>query len=108
MLLNDPVFVEASRAFAEKILRQEGDAAAKVRWAWQQALSRNPTEEELVILQGVLNDQQERFASDPESAAAFVEIGEKAVPADLEVTELAAWTQVSRTILNAYETTSRN
>lgn len=108
VLLNDPVFVEASRVFAEKILRQEGDASAKVRWAWQQALSRNPTEEEVSILQGVLKDQQARFAADPEAAAAFVEIGEKAVPADLEVTELAAWTQVSRTILNAYETTSRN
>ena len=44
VLLNDPTYVEASRAFATRILKEGGsDAEARIRWAWRQALSRQPT-----------------------------------------------------------------
>jgi len=108
VLLNDPVFVEASRVFAQRILEQKGDPTAQVSWAWEEALSRQPTKTEVEILTGVLEEQHARYSADPEAAAALIEIGEWPVPENQDAAELAAWTQVARTILNAYETTSRN
>src|SRR6202035_1961194 len=41
VLLNDPVYVEASRAFAERVLREGGpDAPARLQFAFRQALQR--------------------------------------------------------------------
>lgn len=46
-LLNDPVFVEATRAFAELIQRSEGDVETKVTMAFRRAVARRPTEAEI-------------------------------------------------------------
>ena len=108
VLLNDPVFVEASRAFAAKIAKAEGDPAAKVRWAWNNAVSRAASEDELKILSSVYKDQQKRYTSDEAAAKELLGIGASEPPSDVPNAELAAWTQVARAILNAYETTARN
>ncbi|MCB1233923.1 MAG: PSD1 domain-containing protein [Verrucomicrobiae bacterium] len=108
VLLNDPVFVEAARVFAEKIARLPGDDAARIAVAWKTATGREPAAEESRVLTGLLVDQRARFQSDPEAARALVAIGESPAPTgDLDPGELAALTQVARAILNAYETTSR-
>jgi hypothetical protein len=40
--LNDPQFVEAARAFAERMLRATGERGARSRWAFLEATSREP------------------------------------------------------------------
>ncbi|MCB1078852.1 MAG: DUF1553 domain-containing protein, partial [Verrucomicrobiae bacterium] len=107
VLLNDPVFVEASRAFAERIASQPGDDATKLAWAWQSATGRAPTEAERAILASLLKEQQARYAKDAESAKQLLTVGESPTPPNFDPVVLAAWTQVSRTIFNAYETTAR-
>ena len=47
VMLNDPQFVEAARAFAERMLHRAGDDAAKLRWAFLEAVSRQPNPAEL-------------------------------------------------------------
>ena len=43
MLLNDPTFVEAARAFAARIIKEGGaDDGARIAWAWRQATAREP------------------------------------------------------------------
>ena len=55
VLLNDVQFVEASRAFAERILaRNDDDETQKLRWAFEECLSRPPTDEELSVLTNTL------------------------------------------------------
>ncbi len=108
VLLNDPVFVEASRAFAARIAQQSGDADAKMRWAWRNAVSRQPTEVELDVLRGVYSQQKAKFSEQVDSAELLIQTGDSPLPAEIDPAELAAWTQVARTIINAYETTSRN
>ncbi|MCB1064186.1 MAG: PSD1 domain-containing protein [Verrucomicrobiae bacterium] len=107
VLLNDPQFVEASRVFAQHIVSQPADDAGKVAWAWKKATGRQPSAEEQGILANLFTQQQARYASDPESAKALVATGQFPVPDAQDPIALAAWTQVARTILNAYETTSR-
>jgi hypothetical protein len=111
VLLNDPSYVEAARVFAEKILREGGPKAAfktKLAWAFARALSRPPTREEIRVLQGLWDRQRARYAKDPASARELIDVGDVPVPDDLPVSELAAWTSVSRAMLNLHETITRN
>jgi hypothetical protein len=107
VLLNDPVYVEASRVFAANTSRQPADDAGKLDWAWRHATGRAPTDAERDILTRLLQSQLARYTADPESAKLLLATGDSPAPADLDPATLAAWTQVARAILNAYETTSR-
>ncbi|WP_395142749.1 PSD1 and planctomycete cytochrome C domain-containing protein, partial [Armatimonas sp.] len=53
VLLNDPTYVEAARAFAAQVLQQPGEQ--RLTWAWQQALQRNPDATEQATLLALLN-----------------------------------------------------
>ncbi len=105
-LLNDPTYVEAARAFAARILTESnGDSdAERVAWAWRQAVSRNPNERERETLLGLLEGAREEYRGDPEAAESLGAVGLYTWPSELDVSELAAWTAVTRTILNLQET----
>jgi hypothetical protein len=84
-LLNDPIFVEASRAFAQNILISGGTSFdARIEWAFQRALNRAPAPEEKKILETLY--------------ARNVKRGD----------EVSAMSEVARTILNLHETITRN
>jgi hypothetical protein len=103
-LLNDPIFVEAARVFAERIVLEGGETPdERIRWAWREALSREPIPEEHEILAGLYAKHLAQFEANPASAAAFVAIGEKPAPAGVDLVQLAAWSSVSRTIMNTHE-----
>ena len=55
----------------------------------------------------LLSQQRKRYQEDEEAALALVKTGQKKYNTNLPVSELAAWTSVSRTLLNMYETTAR-
>lgn len=105
-LLNDPTYVEAARAFAARILSETNgsDDEDRVRWAWHEALSRKPTQTESATLVSLLQSAREEYGKDRESAEELGTVGEYSWPADIDISELAAWTAVSRTILNLQET----
>ena len=109
VLLNDPTFVEASRAFAERILKEskakaDGD---RIKWAFNQILNRAPSKKEAGLLGNFLKKQTQRYKEDPAAAKEFVSTGNSPFATDVDVSVLAAWTSVSRTILNLYESTAR-
>ena len=109
MLLNDPIYVEAARAFAARIVREGGGSDdERVAWAWRQALQRPPRVEELEIVLPVLRRQRADYARDPDAAAALVKVGLAPAPDGVVATELAAWTHVARILLNLHETITRN
>jgi len=109
VLLNDPIYVEAARVFAENILKRGGQTLdAQINWAFERALSRKPTlpeRRELVLLHA---KSLARFQRDPSSARDFVSAGDAPVAKDVNAVRLAAMMTVSRTILNLHETITRN
>ena len=108
-LLNDPTYVEAARAFAACILREcSGDAAARIAWAFRQALGRDPRADESATISALLAKHSATYASDPEAAAALLKTGIAPLPKDVNPSELAAWTSVTRVILNLHETITRS
>jgi hypothetical protein len=110
VLLNDPVFVEASRVFAQNTLRGAGgkEAEARVRWAFRRALGRMPNAEEEGILVGLYREAMQRFDADPAAAKVFASAGEAPALAGTNPVELAATMTVTRAILNLHETITRN
>ncbi len=107
VLMNDPVFVEAARAFAQRILTHGGsDDAQRLRYAWRTALSRSASESETAILGKTLATQLATYAADKSAAAALVKVGDLAKPPGLDDSQLAAWTAVANVLLNLNETIS--
>ena len=107
-LLNDPTFVEAARVFAEHVLQCGGtNPQARLDWAFERALSRSPHDNESTVLLGLLDKQLAEYRADPKSADALVHVGEHPLAKGLDVPELAAWTSVTRAILNLHETINR-
>jgi hypothetical protein len=108
VLLNDPEFVEAARAFAARTLVYGGaDDAAKAAWAFTRATSRVPKPEEARILLDLLVKQRAEYAANPASATRLLAVGDTPNPAGANAAELAAWTNVCRAILNLHETITR-
>jgi hypothetical protein len=108
-LMNDPTYVEAARVFAEHIVREGGqNTNARIRWAFVRTLSREPSAKEISILQNLFEKHQNEFAADKASAEKLIASGEAPLARDLDAAELAAWTSVSRALLNLQETITRN
>jgi hypothetical protein len=106
--LNDPQFVEASRALAERMLSQRGEAAARLRWGFIETTSREPKAAELAILERALVRERARYAANPSAAEAYLKIGESPRTTAVKPVEHAAWAQVAATLLNLSETFTRN
>lgn len=100
VLLNDPQFVEASRAFASRILREcAQDKRQRLEYAFKLATARVPSTDEVKTLEEVLDAQMRAF--EEQSA------GKKLASADPSP-EIAAWTSVASMILNLDETVTKN
>jgi cytochrome c553 len=102
-LLNDPVFLEAAQGLALKTLSVGKDADQRLRYAFQTALGRLPSDKEQVRLKQYLQQQTQLAQADPVSAA-------KMMPLHLQNVngaEAAAWVGVSRVLLNLDEFITR-
>jgi hypothetical protein len=108
-LLNDPTYVEASRVFAARILKEaDSKPEARLRWAWRQALARSPRKDELATASDLLTKHLGEYRADPKATDSVLHAGLAPVPEGLDPAELAAWTSVARVILNLHETITRN
>lgn len=107
VLLNDPQFVEAARAFAQRILHRQGTDRERLEWAFREAVSRSPRPAELVVLQRALARERAAFAVDPAGAVHLLATGESPRDAQLPPQEHAAWAQVASLLLNLSETVTR-
>ncbi len=104
MLMNDPQFVEAARALAERIMKEGGlTNRDRLAFAFELATARQPDIEETAILEKTFKNHLHRFKSDPESATKLIKLGESKVDDSIEITKLAAWTMIANLILNLDE-----
>jgi hypothetical protein len=109
VLLNDPTYVEASRALAERVLKEgTGSPRERIDWAFRQALSRGATEAEKDVLEPLFQKHAKEYHADKAAAEKVLAVGFKPAPKDLDAADLAAWTSVARVILNLHESITRN
>ncbi len=109
VLLNDPSYVEAARAFAELIVRHGGSTPRdRLNFAFRRAVSRDIKPAEAEVLERLLQSHLDEYKSDATAANELLSVGSKPVSNDLDKPELAAWTSIARTILNLHEVITRN
>jgi hypothetical protein len=107
-LLNDPTYVEAARALAERTLREGGaDDGRRIAYAFKLATARTPTGKEVGILRRLLNEQRATYQRDAGAAAKLLAVGESPRDRGLDPAQVAAWTTVASTILNLDETITK-
>jgi len=107
-LLNDPTYVEAARAFGARIIEVGINSdPERLDFAFQQAFSRSPLEQERELLLEFLERQRTEFRGNPEGARQLLSVGIWEGPANLDEVELAAWTSVARGLFNKHEFVTR-
>ena len=111
VLMNDPTFVEASRALAERVLKESGESPeARAESMFRLVLARRPAAEERDVLLEVWRQFHQRYLANPEDAAKLTTVGESASSvssASNDKADLAAWTAVAATVLNLDEAVTK-
>ncbi|PSL23816.1 DUF1553 domain-containing protein [Dyadobacter jiangsuensis] len=104
VLLNDPQYVEAARALAEKVLhtcKTGGQDATAL--AFRLITGRKPDNTEQRILRAFYTDELKRFRAKPAQALEYLRTGERKWDATLQPEEIAALATVSSSIMNTDE-----
>ncbi|MDP6719207.1 MAG: DUF1553 domain-containing protein, partial [Pirellulaceae bacterium] len=108
-LMNDEQFVEASRAFAQRAMKEGGKTdEQRAAYAFRLALTRKPTEAELAVLLDVYRANLAKYRSDTGAATKLINIGDSKPDEKLDPSQLAAWTMIGNLILNLDETMTKS
>jgi hypothetical protein len=108
-LMNDPQIVEASRAFAQRMMTEGGkDAESRLAYGFSLATSRKIAKDESKVLLEVFKQQLADYQKDKDAAEKLLGLGSFKARPELDHAELAAWTMVANTILNLDETITKN
>lgn len=108
VLLNDPEFVEAARAFAQKALQEGGRTdEQRLEWMFERAVSRLPADEERRTLLQLLQRHRQHYGQNVAAARQLLQVGDHPPLASVSPQETAAWTSVGRVLLNLHETITR-
>jgi len=109
--LNETEFVECAQALAKKVLAEGGRTDAdRVTYAFRSALSRQPSADEKAELLALLEKERRRIAEgwvNPLQLAGGKDEKPAGLPAGATPTQLAAYTVVSRVLLNLDETITK-
>jgi hypothetical protein len=107
-LLNDPTFVEAARVLAMRVLAASLSAdGQRIDWIYERGFSRPARANEKESLLTFLAEQREHCRENPEEDEKLMHIGIAPCKSGSEPSELAAWTEVCRVVLNLHETITK-
>lgn len=108
VILNDPLMLESSRVFAERLTQRGGDAHDQISTAFRAILCRQARESEMSILAKYYDDELARFQKDPQKAVHAIEVGEYKLVEGEDSVKVAALMQVIHTMYNMEETIMKN
>ena len=104
MLMNDPQFFEAARAFAERTVKEGGETPQeRIAYLFEAATARLPKPREEALLLETFQAHHQELAANPEAAKELITIGESTPDETLDAVEVAAWTMIANLILNLDE-----
>ncbi|MFM8263761.1 MAG: DUF1553 domain-containing protein [Pirellula sp.] len=108
VLLNDPTYIEAARAFASDVLKvAQGDEIARLNYAYRKALARQIRPEEIPAMRELLELARKEFSEDAKRVDAFLSVGTVGVSGEIPKLDLAVWTVACSAILNLDETITK-
>ena len=107
-LMNDPVYVEAARALAARIMTEKpADLEQQIHHAWKLVLGRSPEAKEVEQLRRAYQEELAYYSENRKEANQLIHIGASEPPVALDICELAAWTVVGNILLNLDETITK-
>jgi mono/diheme cytochrome c family protein len=99
--LNDPVYVEAARALAHRIIKEGGATPeARADYALRLCLCRPALPEQVSRIVELFKTEHEHYGKDSAAALALATETPAALPKGMDAAELAAWTVVANVLLN--------
>jgi hypothetical protein len=108
VMMNDPTYVEASRALAQRTILEGGkDEKSRVEYAFRLATARKPSGKEVGVLRQLLQGRFDEFRTNRNAAMKLLSVGESPRDKRVDAAELAAWTTVASAILNLDETITK-
>jgi hypothetical protein len=110
VLMNDPTYVEAARALAQRVLREAGASdAQRVQYAFRLLTARAPDVDEQTRLVQALAAYRARYAAAPQAARALIAVGQSPPGSDSsdQDVELAAMAAVAGALMNLDEVVTR-
>ncbi len=108
VLLNDVQYVEAARAFAERIVTHSDQDHDRLQWAFEECLSRPPSPAEFAVLARALERDRLHYSGDEAAALDYLAAGESPRNEQIPPVEHAAWSQVAALLFNLSEMVTRN
>jgi hypothetical protein len=106
--MNDPQWVEASRALAQRLIEKGGkQPEQRIKYLSDLVLSHDPTQKMESVLQQSLSQMQQHYKADPAAARDLIAVGEKPRDPAIPAPELAAWTMVVSEVFNLDETLNK-
>jgi hypothetical protein len=100
-LMNDTIYLEASRKLAERMVKGGIDTGVRL------VLGRDVRAPERAVLEGALAKFREEYRAHPDEAVAYLSQGASPRDTSIAAPELAAWTGVANLLLNMDEAVTR-
>jgi hypothetical protein len=105
--LNDPTWVEAARALAEKSMKNSTGVDGRLAYAFRRVCCRKPTDFDMTILRRAYEKQVAIYANEGAAAKALLAVGESKRDQTLDVSQHAALLAVCQGIMNLDEGLTR-
>ena len=83
------------------------DASSRIRHGFELVTARSPTPDEQAVLEKLLENFENSFIGDEESADVLLNVGESQRDQDLDHVELASYAAVASLILNTDEAVTK-
>jgi hypothetical protein len=101
--LNDVQFVEASRALAERAIKEAGDTDGRLDVIARRLLARLLRPEEKAVVRATLDDLLAFYKEHGDEAGKLIAVGESKADAAMDPADLAAWTVLANQVMNLDE-----
>jgi mono/diheme cytochrome c family protein/cytochrome c553 len=105
--MNEPLFVEASRQLATRVMREATRFDARLDAVSLRLLGRTFSREERAVLRRTHDDALAVYERDPALAPQLLGVGQSPVDPKLPAPELAAWTLVASQVMNLDESLTK-
>ncbi len=105
--LNDPTWVEAARALAQRSMKANATLDDRLAFAFREVAARRPSDSDMKALRRAYDRQSAFYASDEKAARALLSVGASKRDESLNAAEHAALASVCLAILNLDEALTR-
>ena len=100
VLMDDPQYMEAYRVLATNILKESTNEDDQLRLLFHRATRRLPKDSELAALRAYYKDQLQVMARDRKKAEELVQVGVAPLDTGVDVSKMAALTNVAAAVMN--------